>query len=136
VTDHARRTFFKHDLPSRFEMKKASKIEAVAHERAVYRQVDARDHRRCRACGKHSDPDALGLLERGHRHHIVYRSAGGPTESCNLVTLCAEHHSEEHQHRLRIDGSADDGLTFYRKADDGTWYVWRHEFSVGLFERD
>lgn len=130
------RTNFKHELPSRFDQKKAAKLTAEALERAVFKQVDARDHRRCRVCGKASDPEAIGILERGHRHHIVYRSAGGSTESSNLVTLCAQHHSEEHQHRLRIDGSADEGLTFWKREDGGEWFVWRSESAPGVFYRD
>jgi 5-methylcytosine-specific restriction endonuclease McrA len=111
--------------------------EAEAHNRAVYKAVDARDKRECRACGRKSDPNAVGLLARGHRHHLQYRSAGGPTESWNLVTLCASCHSAEHVTRtLEIDGNADDALAFWKKDDAGEWFLWRREIAVGQFHKD
>lgn len=130
-------TFFKADLKSRVD-------DALDHEKAedaqwrlVCKQVDARDHRTCRACGKHTNPDDVGLL-RGHRHHIVYRSAGGPDSTENVVTVCAECHNAVHTKKLLdIEGSADEALAFWKRdkiTDD--WYLWRREVAVGRFEHD
>ncbi len=129
--------FPKAALKSRVEDAQDRKSAQEAQWRAVCKIVDARDKRTCRACGRKSDPDAVGLLKRGHRHHIVYRSAGGEDVSSNLVTLCAVCHDDEHVKRtLEIDGNADDALGFWRKSDDGVWYLWRREIAVGRFEHD
>lgn len=129
-------TFFKADLRSRIDDKLAQQLTDAATWRAVCKVVDARDGRACRACGKKTNPDSVGLL-RGHRHHIVYRSAGGPDASWNLCTLDAACHDAEHVKRtLRVEGNADDGLTFWKKDDAGEWYVWRREVAVGIFEKD
>ncbi len=124
-------------MKSRVEDAQDRKSAQEAQWRAVCRVVDARDKRTCRACGRKSNPDAVGLLKRGHRHHIVYRSAGGEDVSSNLVTLCAVCHDDEHVKRtLEIDGNADDALAFWRKDENGHWFLWRREIAVGTFEHD
>lgn len=128
-------TFWKHDQPSRYDRAKQKKQDAEATWKEVCEVVDARDKRICRACGKHSRLDACTLLERGHRHHIVYRSAGGQDVSSNLVTLCAFDHNEEHQHRLSIRGDADKVLEFWRRNEDG-WYLDRKEKAPHVIDRD
>jgi len=130
------RTFFKWDDTSRFDAARAAAVDAAHHDRAVFRAVDHRDGRQCRACDRRTNPDAIGLLVRGHRHHLQYRSAGGPTESWNLVTLCPLCHADEHAHRLRIEGNADLALTFWRLDDEGDWYVARRELAVRVVEVD
>jgi hypothetical protein len=138
-------TNFKHDQPSRFDRALARKIERQSDWRRVCKAVDARDRRICRACGKHSDPDAMGLLTRGHRHHIVYRSAGGPSTLENLVTLCPACHAAEHQDRLRFTFDAQGyeqldanlGLEFWRKSlESGGWYMVRRELAPHVVHRD
>jgi hypothetical protein len=129
------RTFFKCDLVTRVDDAMEQEAADARAERALFKAVDARDGRNCRCCGRKSDPNAICLTKRGHRHHIVYRSAGGSDTTANLVTICYECHNDEHQHRLRIEGNADDALTFWRHDKDG-WYVWARELSVGVFEKD
>lgn len=129
-------TFFKSDIPSRIDAARARKAAAEAEWRAVCLKVDARDHRQCRCCDKRSDPEATGLLAKGHRHHLTYRSAGGADTTDNLVTLCATCHSDEHRNRLRIEGNPDVALTFYRQDDAGAWYVSRQESAPGITVRD
>jgi 5-methylcytosine-specific restriction endonuclease McrA len=130
-------TNFKWDRPSRVEAKKAQQLEDEANERTVYRQVDIRDRRRCRACGRKSNAQAMGLLERAHHHHIVYRSAGGPTDTWNIALICALCHDAEHVKRtLKIEGNADTGLMFWKRDEDDVWFIWRREISVGHFEKD
>lgn len=125
---------FKHDQPSRVDEKlKAEKDEAKA-ERDVYAVVDARDKRICRCCGLRTT--TVGLTTRTHHHHLVYRSAGGPHERWNVVTLCPACHNDEHKHRLLIEGNADTALTFMRQDDRGEWYVSKQETAVGVVERD
>jgi hypothetical protein len=130
-------TFFKHDLPSRVETAKKRKADADATWRAVCKEVDLRDGKHCRCCDKRSDPDATGLLVRGHRHHLVYRSAGGKDVAPNLVSLCADCHAAEHQHRLRIEGGDANGpLIFWRKDADDHWFIAREEIAVRVVRRD
>jgi hypothetical protein len=128
-------TFFKHDIPSRLDRKLEKDAKAAAQWRQVCKVVDHRDKRTCRACGKKTNPDAVGLL-RGHRHHLQYRSAGGPSESWNLVLLCPTCHQSEHRSQLRIDGNADVMLDFWRRGEDGHWYLSRRELGVHQIEKD
>jgi 5-methylcytosine-specific restriction endonuclease McrA len=128
-------TNFKHDQKTRVDDRLERDRDDDKGWREVCKIVDARDARSCRCCDKRTNADAVGLM-RGHRHHIVYRSAGGPDTSANLVTLCAACHNDEHQHRLLIDGNADEKLTFSRKDDHGEWYVSRQEIAVRVVERD
>jgi len=60
--------------------------------------VEMRDGGLCRVCG------AKGY----DAHHIKYRSAGGTNALDNLVLLCGQCHEDEHHHKLRITGTADD----------------------------
>lgn len=129
-------TFFKHNLPSRVDVAREKEAQAEATWRAVCKAVDARDGKQCRCCDKRSDPEATGLLKRGHRHHLVYRSANGKDVSDNLVTLCAQCHSDEHHNRLRIEGNPDVALQFFRKDEAGCWFVVREEISVRVTRRD
>ena len=131
-----RQTFFKHDLPSRHDTAKQKKADAEKAWREVCAAVDLRDGKACRCCDKRSDPDASGLLTRGHRHHIVYRSAGGKDVTSNLVSLCAECHSAEHHNRLKVEGNPDVALTFYRKDEAGAWFTVREESAVRVVRKD
>lgn len=81
--------------------------KAEANKRKVHQAVDARDHYTCRVCGRYCSPLAVGLLQRSHRHHLVYRSAGGKDTTENLCTLCAHCHDDEHHKRIRLSGNAD-----------------------------
>ena len=51
-------------------------------EVSIREEVDARDGGICRACGR-------GPIQR---HHIRFRSHGGPNEAWNLISLCVDHH--------------------------------------------
>lgn len=132
----APQTNFKHDMPSRHDTAKARKAAEDAAWREVCREVDARDGRQCRCCDKRSDPEATGLLTRGHRHHLIYRSAGGKDVASNLVTLCADCHNDEHKNRLGIEGDPNVALMFFRKDDAGCWYCVREESAVRVMRRD
>jgi hypothetical protein len=85
--------------------KRDEKRERDANERRVFAEVDARDQRRCRCCGRQGDPNATTLLGRIHRHHIRYRSKGGFDEPRNLLSLCAVCHALEHAGQLAIIGT-------------------------------
>jgi hypothetical protein len=127
---------FKEDEPSRVEIAKDKDAAAALAWRMVCKAVDLRDGKQCRCCDTRSDPDATGLLKRGHRHHLVYRSAGGTDTTYNLVTLCASCHSDEHRNKLRIEGDPDVALTFFRKTAEGAWFIVRRELGVRRVEKD
>jgi 5-methylcytosine-specific restriction endonuclease McrA len=92
---------------SRYTTRKARKLAREAQWRDVCEAVDRRDGHHCRVCGAWTNPEAVTLLERGHRHHMRYRSAGGPDETWNLATVCAKCHDAEHSGRLQLSGDAD-----------------------------
>lgn len=74
-------------------------------ERQVAAEVDARDLKRCRCCGRRGDPYAVDPLGRIHRHHIRPRSRGGSLSSANLVSLCARCHALVHARQLFVIGT-------------------------------
>ena len=84
----------------------AAKLRAAADRKQrkaydlVYLLVTERDHGACRVCGALYPPLSM------HRHHIVYRSAGGPTSLANVLLLCRVCHQDEHEHTIRITGDA------------------------------
>jgi hypothetical protein len=126
----------KWNMPSRYRSAKERKAEADRFEREQDALIDKRDRRQCRACGKHSDPDVMGLLTRGHRAHIVYASAGG--------TLCGSCHDDEHRDRPRftreggpyVGVDANLGMEFWRVDAAGTWYLSRRELAPHVPEKD
>jgi hypothetical protein len=69
-------------------------------------RVFARDGWRCAV------PGCRGQREL-HAHHLWWRSAGGPDDDWNLVTLCAWHHLRAvHLGTVRLLGRAPRGLVF------------------------
>jgi hypothetical protein len=78
--------------------------------------VDRRDHHTCRLCGHYSSPLAVGLLERGHRHHLNATDRRcGIHESRSILTLCAKcHDAVENSGKVRLEGNADS-----RSAESG-----------------
>lgn len=133
-------TNFKHEQPTRVDRKVERTKEKEAQWRACVKAVDGRDHRICRCCGKKTNPDDIGLI-RGHRHHIVYRSAGGTDTPENVVTLDWGCHNDEHKGRLRIEVidpqiGANGPLAFWRLNDDGEWYLSKREVWIHQVERD
>jgi 5-methylcytosine-specific restriction endonuclease McrA len=107
---------------SRYESKKDRKLAEEANRRKVYAAVDKRDGRACRLCGRKTNPEATGLLDRGHRHHLTYRSKGGQDSTDNLLTLCASCHHGVHSGRIRITGDADaERGCFVEVATDAGW---------------
>jgi hypothetical protein len=57
-------------------------------KRDTYREIDARDGRRCRCCGRKGNPNAVGALGRIHRCHIHDAGTQGAMSAKNLVSLC------------------------------------------------
>jgi hypothetical protein len=129
------RSAFKGKEPSRVRVRKMRNAEQLAAWKAVCKQVDARDGYRCRVCGRRADPNAVGLVDRAHRHHIVYRSAGGEDDEANVITLCAECHAEQHAGRLDVKGNARTGVEVWRQRDGG-WYLVAREVRPFQYERD
>jgi hypothetical protein len=128
---------FKWDETTRTDAELKACREAQAHERDVYRTVTLREQHRCRICRAWCNLDGLSLLDKGHHHHIVYRSAGGGTDTANVCLLCASCHNDEHRHRISIEGNADVALTLKRRRMwSQEWYVSRQEIAPLVWERD
>lgn len=135
---------FKQDEPSRVDVAVKREREEAAQLKRWDAEIDARDSKRCRACGKPSDPEKVGLTKRGHRAHIVYASACGSSEPWNRVTLCFQCHSDEHKDRLRFTAEggpytgldANGPMEFWRKDAGGRWYLSRREVAVHRVEKD
>lgn len=75
--------------------KREARLDRERELRSVYAEVAARDEHRCRCCAR-SGTYGIGGEKALHRHHIEYRSKGGPDTAENLVTLCALCHALEH----------------------------------------
>jgi hypothetical protein len=92
---------------TRRERKQDARTAEAATMRACYRLVDARDGGQCRVCKKRASPTATTLLERMHRHHMVYRSRGGTHEPENVLSVCSGCHDAIHVRLdLRVEGDA------------------------------
>jgi 5-methylcytosine-specific restriction endonuclease McrA len=134
------RPHFKGNEPSRHDRKVKRKADAEANWRTVCKQVDTRDHYRCRCCGAQGNPDGIDPLDKLHRHHLTFRSKGGQDVASNLCLLCPRCHDAVHVKRtLRIEATsahgADGGLDFWRTDDRGEWLV-KHETACGVADRD
>ena len=82
--------------------KAAGQRRQAKADKLVYRAVDARDGLRCRICLEYAGLDI-------HRHHLVYRSAGGLTTTANVLSLCPTCHVVGiHGGRLKASGDADE----------------------------
>ena len=117
---------------SRVEAKRAKRAAEAKQIRECYQAVDARDGGKCRICGRWAKPDAVGLLERMHRHHMVYRSQGGEHAPENVLSVCAACHAAIHVRGvLRVTGDANvrDAVTgafcgvTVERLRDGGWHV-------------
>lgn len=88
---------------------KAKRVADAADDaawEALKEIVWKRDEGRCRICGKTARLHATNPKQQGTAHHIVYRSAGGSDDLSNLLWICRPCHADEHEHRLRISGTA------------------------------
>jgi hypothetical protein len=91
----------------RVKRKAARRAAASTAERQCYADVDKRDGRRCRVCGRQARPGVASMLDRLHHHHMILRSRGGQHEPSSVISLCAGCHSEIHVDcTLRLSGDA------------------------------
>lgn len=72
------------------------------------RFICEREKGRCRVCGKkcaYGDP----IQSRADAHHIIFKSAGGPDETWNLIFVCRACHDLVHKlKKLFLSGNADE----------------------------
>lgn len=99
---------------ARLRTKRAAKAKAARAYAEVCRQVDLRDNFACVACGRYANPHRTYESQRGHHHHIQFRSRGGADTTANICLVCQRCHADIHAHKLSIAGNADTGLTILR----------------------
>jgi hypothetical protein len=63
--------------------RKAAEARAI---KECYAEVDRRDGSQCRVCKKRVG--GISMLHKRIHHHLIYRSAGGPHEPWNLLSIC------------------------------------------------
>lgn len=85
--------------------KRDDKRDTDRIKREVYADVDERDGRRCRCCGRKGNPDALTALGKIHRAHIQDASKLGEMSAKNLCSLCWICHALEHAKQLHFIGT-------------------------------
>jgi hypothetical protein len=109
-------------IPRVVEKAEKSK-KKIAKRREVYALVNRRDKWHCRACGRPVDVHGVEMMNKGHHHHLAYRSQGGRDETANIVLVCAFCHAAIHARELGITGNADSTLmcTGKVKGREGRW---------------
>jgi 5-methylcytosine-specific restriction endonuclease McrA len=119
--------------PSKYERAVEDARSKSEQRKTVYELVNDRDQMCCRVCQRYCPTNAIGVLDRGHHHHLVYRSAGGRDETWNVCLLCPKCHDAEHKSKLQISGNADErdpatgklnGIKL-EKLGDGQWVLDR-----------
>lgn len=90
-------------LPKAIEKERAAKVDARV-KREVDAEVDARDGKRCRCCGRRGNPNAMTTLGKIHRAHIKDASLIGAYIPKNLCSLCWICHALEHAKALFFKG--------------------------------
>ena len=80
----------------------------------LHQWVYTRDGGKCRVCGRR---DNL------HIHHIIFRSQGGTNETSNLITLCLQHHTDVHMHKLTLVGNSNEKVRASNSAFPEGWLI-------------
>lgn len=115
--------------------------EQRANDRTKERDEKAKAKRRDGRCRWPMKHVCRGGLESAH---IRDASLGGEMDSSNLVTLCAWIHRRGpesiHGKQLRIDpvtsAGANGPLIFWRRDEEGQFYVVAQERAIGIIQRD
>lgn len=87
--------------------KREAKRKAENDWRVLSKLIEARDGGRCRICGARTvkpggDPELIGAA-----HHVIFRSAQGPSIARNLIWVDALCHERIHSHQIDVTGTAD-----------------------------
>src|SRR5205823_3958940 len=74
---------------------------------ACKRRVDARDHYRCRVCGRRVVKTLTLCAERLERHHLVPRSIAPAVwaDPRNVLVVCAACHGRLTRHEIAATGT-------------------------------
>lgn len=96
--------------------KRALKVEENAAWKALSWKVFNRDGGCCRICGRALKFNCDDPREDADAHHIIFRSAGGPNETWNLITVCAfPCHRQIHRRMpnlwLEVEGNGDEEVS-------------------------
>jgi len=92
---------------TRLDDKLARRSAEAKEMRDCFTKVSLREAFCCRVTGVNVAPNALSMIERGHHHHITYRSRGGTHETNNVVLVSAKVHQAIHNGEMRLTGDAD-----------------------------
>lgn len=107
--------FPKGDPVTRIKRKKRKVSEK--RQRTAFDRVDDRDKGVCQLTGRKADVNSMNPLDRIHHHHIIERSACGPDETWNLVSVRREIHDLLNDNVLTVWGNADEQLVWTIRAD-------------------
>lgn len=92
-------------------------LDEDAAIKAVYREVDDRDGKTCRCCGRSTTTKPS--LDRWHtHHHLQPRSTAAKAEKHtrrNVLAACARCHALITAQKIRVLG---------RNADGAIWFTW------------
>lgn len=97
----------------------AKRREALRAWRACVRAVDARDHYRCRCCGRHVTRTLTVCPERLEHHHVHGRTVAPEriADPSNVVTLCLSCHQRVTRHDVTYEGTDADGPLHFTQAE-------------------
>lgn len=110
--------------PSRLAEKQKRRAYESRQMRECFGLVDKREMYRCRVCKRAVNPTTTSQLDRGHHHHVVYRSLGGEHKTEDVCLLCAFCHHAVHNATMRLTGNANKELKLERHTEGG-WRVDR-----------
>lgn len=112
--------------------------EALKRERAVKALVKVRDSWTCRWPETHVCRKGLECA------HVKDASLGGPMETFNLILVCGWLHRRGpesiHGKQLKVEPESRFGTngpcSFWRKGEDGEYYLVARELRPGVIEKD
>lgn len=117
--------------------REAQRYQIVQAERIAKAAARKRDHWGCRWPEPHVCRGGIEVA------HILDKSLGGPSETCNLMTLCAWVHrrgpASIHGKQLMVMPEtplgADAACAFYRRDEHDVWVCVGVEVRIGMLRK-
>ena len=97
----------------------AQRREALRAWHACVRAVDARDHYRCRCCGRTVTRTLTVCPERLEHHHLHGRHVAPERryDPTAVITVCLECHGKLTRHEVTYEGTNADGPLHFTPAE-------------------